>query len=125
MGVIRHAGSIQNKYAIFLQYLKKEMSDEVDFLHADNSQTFQQVDNIFSDRFGLACLKFSDKFAIPLHFRNREVKNILIFVMCTDVLVKIIISVSKVIISIKDQWYNVHVCYLFNCLCPLLKLLWF
>ena len=26
---------IQNKYAKSLQYLKKEMSDEVDFLHAD------------------------------------------------------------------------------------------
>ena len=29
-----------NKFAITLQYLKKEISDEVDFLHADKHQRF-------------------------------------------------------------------------------------
>ena len=40
----RHALSIQNEYTIYLQYLKKEMSDEVDFLQADKHQSFLQVD---------------------------------------------------------------------------------
>ena len=33
-----------NKFAIYLQYLKKEVSDEVDFLHAEQHQSFPQVD---------------------------------------------------------------------------------
>ena len=33
-----------NKFAISLQYLKNEVSDEVDFLHADKNQSFPQVD---------------------------------------------------------------------------------
>ena len=34
--IARHAQNTQyNKFAISLQYLKKEMSDEIDFLHAD------------------------------------------------------------------------------------------
>ena len=34
--VARHAQITQNdKFAISLQYLKKELTDEVDFLHAD------------------------------------------------------------------------------------------
>ena len=33
-----------NKFAIFLQYLKKEERDEFNFLHADKHQTFLHVD---------------------------------------------------------------------------------
>ena len=54
MGMTRHAGSIQNKYEIYLQYLKKETSDEFGFLHADKHQSFQQVNSIGFDR---ACPK--------------------------------------------------------------------
>ena len=36
----RHALSVQNKYAISLQCLKKEVSGEVDFLHANKPQKF-------------------------------------------------------------------------------------
>ena len=32
-----------NKFPISLQYLKKELSDEVDFLHADKHQNFLEV----------------------------------------------------------------------------------
>ena len=38
--VTRHAQIIQNnKFAISLHYPKKEMSDEVDFLHADKHES--------------------------------------------------------------------------------------
>ena len=41
----RHALITQNnKFAISLQYLKKEVSDEVDFLRADKHQSFLQFD---------------------------------------------------------------------------------
>ena len=45
MGMIKHSQSPQNsKFAMSLQYLKKEVRDEVDFLDAEKHQSFQQVD---------------------------------------------------------------------------------
>ena len=45
MGMVKHSQSYQNsKFAMSLQYLKKEVRDEVDFLHADKHQNFPQVD---------------------------------------------------------------------------------
>ena len=42
--VVRHARVTQNnKFAISLQYLKKELSDEVDFLHADKHERLLQI----------------------------------------------------------------------------------
>ena len=36
MGMFKHSQSSQNSmFAMSVQYLKKEVSDEVDFLHAD------------------------------------------------------------------------------------------
>ena len=44
-GIVRHSQSSQNsKFAMSLQYLKKEVRDEVDFLHVDKHQSFLQVD---------------------------------------------------------------------------------
>ena len=44
MCVVRHAQIIQNKkFAIPLQYLKKEVIDEVDFLHAGNHENLLQI----------------------------------------------------------------------------------
>ena len=47
--MVKYSQSSQNsKFAMSLQYLKKEVRDEVDFLHADKHQSFLQVDfNIF------------------------------------------------------------------------------
>ena len=43
--VARQAQSTQNnEFSIFLQCFKKEVSNEVDFLHADNHESFQQID---------------------------------------------------------------------------------
>ena len=47
MCVARHAQITQNnKFAISLQYLKKEVSDEVDFLHADKHESLLQTDTV-------------------------------------------------------------------------------
>ena len=73
-----------------LQYLKKEVWDEVDFLHADKDQSFLQVD---SNTFGIkvsykAILSLltgmnkhsqstqSNKFALSLQYPKKEVRNI-------------------------------------------------
>ena len=43
----RHAHITQNnKFAISLQHLKKEVSDAVDFLHADKHESLLQIDTI-------------------------------------------------------------------------------
>ena len=53
--VSRHAQITQNnKFAISLQYLKKEVSDEVDFLHADKHESFLQIDTMIFDGDGQA-----------------------------------------------------------------------
>ena len=50
MCVARHAQFTQNKkFAIYLQCLKKEVSDEVDFLPTDKGQSFIQINNIILD----------------------------------------------------------------------------
>ena len=44
MGMVKHSQSFQkSKFAMSLQYLKKEVKDEVDFLHADKHQSFLKV----------------------------------------------------------------------------------
>ena len=43
----RHAQITRNnKFSISLQYLKKEVSDGVDFLHADKHESFLQIDTM-------------------------------------------------------------------------------
>ena len=46
-------------FAISFQHLKKEVSDEVDFLHADKHESFLQIDTMISDGDGQAFPKFS------------------------------------------------------------------
>ena len=54
----RHAQVTQNnKFAIYLQYLKKEVSDEVDFLDADKHENFLQIDTMIFDGDGQAFRK--------------------------------------------------------------------
>ena len=56
--MVMHAQSTQNnKFAISLQYLKKEGKNGVDFLHGDK-QTFQQVDAINFVEYCHSCPKF-------------------------------------------------------------------
>ena len=57
---------VHNKYAVSLQYLKKELSYEVDVLHPDKHESLLQIDISIFDRFGQACLKYLHKFAISL-----------------------------------------------------------
>ena len=43
---------------ISLQYFKQEVSDEVDFLHADKHESFPQIDTMIFDWGGQASQKF-------------------------------------------------------------------
>ena len=70
-----------NKLAISLQYLKKELSDEVDFLHADNHESLLQIDSIIL----MGIIKHSQsfqngKFAMSLQYLKKEVEVDLLLV---------------------------------------------
>ena len=55
----RNALITQNsRFAISLQYFKKEFSDEVDFLHVDKYESFLQIDNMIFDGDGQVFPKF-------------------------------------------------------------------
>ena len=90
MGMAKHSRSFQNtKFAMSLQYLKKEVRDEVDFLHADKHQSFLQVDfNTLGIKVSgkvmpsllIGMIKHSqstqsNKFAISLQYLKKEVRN--------------------------------------------------
>ena len=77
MCVARHAQITQNnKFVISLQYLKKEVSDEVDFLHADPHEILLQINAMILMRM----LKRSQnsqnsKFALSLQYLKKEVRD--------------------------------------------------
>ena len=81
--VTRHAQITQNnKFAIFLQYLKKEVSDEIDFLHADKHGSLLQIDAMIL----MVMVKHSQssqnsKFAMSLQYLKKEVKGEVDFFM--------------------------------------------
>ena len=55
----RHAQFTKNnKFAIPLQYLKREVSDEVGFLHVDKHESMLPVDKMTFDGDGQAFPKF-------------------------------------------------------------------
>ena len=58
--VTRHAQSTQdNKFAIPLQYVKEDVRDKVDFLHADKRQKFLQINSFILGACGQACPNYS------------------------------------------------------------------
>ena len=54
-----------------MQCLKKVVSDEVGFLHADKHQNFLQGFYVF----GQACLKYPEKFIISLWYLKNKDRN--------------------------------------------------
>ena len=70
-----HVQIIQNnKLLIFLQHFKKEVSDEVDFVHADKHESLLQIDIMIL--IGIAMHSQSSqnsKFPISLQYLKQEV----------------------------------------------------
>ena len=75
--VTRHAQITQNNnFPISLQYHKKELSHEVDFLHADKHESLLQIDSMIL----MVMVKHSqgsqnNKFAMSLQYLKREDRN--------------------------------------------------
>ena len=94
--MVKHFQSSQNSnFAMSLQYLKKEVRDEVDFLHANKHQNFLQVDSntLSSKVFYKVILSLlmgmikpsestqSNNFAISLHISKNKLGMEFIFCM--------------------------------------------
>ena len=90
MGMMKHLQSYQNiKFAMSLLYLKKEVRDEVNFLHVGKHQNFLQVDfnNLSIKVFYKVILSFlmdmikysqstqSNKLAIVLQYLTNEISH--------------------------------------------------
>ena len=76
MCVAIHAQITQNKrFAISLQYFKKELSDEVDFLHSDKHESLRQIDTmILMGMVKPSQRSQNNKFAISLQYLKKEVR---------------------------------------------------
>ena len=75
--VVKHAQITQNnKFAISLQYHKKEVNDEVDFLHTDKHENFLKIDAMIFDGDGQTFPKFPKlQFAMSLQYLKKEVSD--------------------------------------------------
>ena len=75
--VARHVqGTQNNRAAISLQYLKKNVEDEVDFSPANKHQGFLQIDTIILGVCGEVCPNCPiSKFAMSLKYLKREVRD--------------------------------------------------
>ena len=80
----RHAQITQNnKFAISLQYLTKEVSDEVDFLHADEYESLLQIDTMILMRMAQHSESSqNNKFAMFLQYFGKEVRDDVDFFAC-------------------------------------------
>ena len=67
----------QNKFAISLQYLKKEVSDEdKHFLHADKHESLLQIDTMILMGIVRHCQSSQNsKFAMSLQYLKKEVRD--------------------------------------------------
>ena len=85
--MVKHSQNFQySKFSMYLQYLKKQGRDEVDFFHTDKHQSFVQVDfntfgikisykvilSLFIGRSKHSQSTPSNKFIISLQSQNRN-----------------------------------------------------
>ena len=87
MGMVKHCQSPQNiKFAIYLQYLQKQVRDEVAFLHADKQNFLQVYFNNLNVKVSyklilsllMGMIKYShssqiNKFVISLQYLKKEI----------------------------------------------------
>ena len=90
----KHAHIIQNnKFSISLQHLKREVSDAVDFLHADKHESLLQIDTMIS----MKMVKYSQcsqnsKFASSLQYLKKEEMKL---TFCMQINIKVSYKLSS------------------------------
>ena len=102
MGMVEHFQSSQNSnFAMYLKYVKKEVRDEDDFLHADISirmttswfqyfehQRFLEGDTIINDEHDEAFWKYSKK-QVHKSLQNFEQTLSMEFIFCMQINIKV------------------------------------
>ena len=75
--VTRHAQSTQNnQFAIFLHYLKRDVSDELDFLHADKYKGLLQINTMtLMEIVRHSQNSQNNKFSMSLKYFKKEVRD--------------------------------------------------
>ena len=75
--VARHPRITQNnKFAVSLQYLKKELSDEVDLLHAGEHENLLRIDGmILIEMVKHPKSSLNSKFVLSLQYLKKDVKD--------------------------------------------------
>ena len=85
--MVRHAQIIQNnEFAISLEYLKKEVNDEADYLHADKYESLLQIDAMILTRMvkhSQSCQ--NSKFGTSLQYLKKEIRNGVHFLLADKV----------------------------------------
>ena len=102
MCINRHAKITQNKkFTVSLQYLKKEVGDEVDFLHSDEHESLLQIDTIIIMGMVKHSQSFQNsKFAMSLQYLKKKLEIKLIF--CMQINIKVFYKlISKLNLVIK------------------------
>ena len=89
MCVARHAQITQNKkFAISLPYLKKEVNDGVDFLHAGKHENLLQIDTmILMEMFKHFQGFQNSKFTMSVQYLKKEIRNEVDF--CKQINIKV------------------------------------
>ena len=98
----KHAQITQsNKVAISLQYLKKEVSDEVDFLHADKHKSLLQLDTtmILKGMVKHSLSSQHSKFAMSLQYLKKKLVMKLIF--CMQINIKVSYKLNSILLALK------------------------
>ena len=86
MCVARHAQITQNrKFAISLQYLKRQVNDEVDFLHAGKHENLLQINTMIL----MEMVKYfqssqNSKFTMSVQHLKKEVRDEVDFFLDAD-----------------------------------------
>ena len=75
--MVRHAQITQkNKCAISLEYLKKELNDEGDFMHTDKHESLLEIDSmVFMGMIKHSQSSQNSKFSMSFQHVKKEVKN--------------------------------------------------
>ena len=95
--VARHDQITQISY---LQYLKKEFSDEVDFLHADKHESLLQIDSmILMWMVNHSQSSQNRKFAMSLNYLKKEVNYEVDF--CMQINIKVYVNTLGINVSYK------------------------
>ena len=114
--VTRHAKITQNnKFAISMQYLKKELSDEVDFLHADEHESLLRSDSMIlmgmvqhsqssqNSEFAMALQYFKKEVWDDVDFLHADKHQIFVKVYFNSMGIKVSYKVDIIIINGHDH----------------------